>query len=234
MRTVLITGGSSGIGLGLVKRYLKEYYKVINIDINTPEEKITGDYHFVYADLRKLETLDRVFEEAKSHTKKIDIFIHSAIAPKEPKFSQLSYDTYHEVLNVNLTSGIFLIKHYVSQFYGEHGRIILISSTRAFMSEEETTLYTLSKGAIQGLTHSLAMTFSRHKITVNAIAPGWINTKSEKLREIDHQFHPSLRVGEVEDIVKAALFISDTQNDFFNAQTLVIDGGVTKKMIYPE
>ena len=234
MRTILVTGGSSGIGLALVKGFLSKGDRVINIDINTPEEKIMGEYHFVYADLRKLETLDKVFIEARSHTKRIDVFIHCAVSPLSVKFTELTYEDFNEVLTVNLTSGVFLAKQFVEQFYGEHGRIVWLSSTRAFMSEKETTLYSLTKGAIQGLTHSLAYTLSDKRITVNAIAPGWIHTTKEKLREVDHRFHPSGRVGNVEDIVKAAFYITDENNDFYNGQTLIVDGGVTKKMIYPE
>ena len=234
MRTVLITGGSSGIGLALVKAYLKAGEKVINIDINTPQEQITGEYHFVYADLEKIDTLERVFDEAKSHTKKIDIFIHSAVSSKQPKLKDIDDKVFDEVINVNVKSCVLLAKYFANQFYGEDGRIILLSSTRALMSEKETTLYSLSKGAIESLTHSLAMTLSESHITVNAIAPGWINTTNEKIRDIDHQFHPSKRVGKVEDIVKAALYITDKSNTFFNGQVITVDGGVTKKMIYPE
>ena len=233
MRTVLITGGSSGIGLALVKAYLKNGYRVINIDINTPLEMIKGEYHFVYADLRDVSKLETVFNEAKSHSKKLDVFIHCAVSQEDVSLEKLSINHYENIMNVNLTSALFLTKHFVKHFYGEQGRIVFMSSTRAFMSEKDTTLYSISKGALQALTHNLAITLSDSKITVNAVAPGWINTSNEALRDIDHSFHPSKRVGKVEDIVKAVMYITDSENNFLNGETIVVDGGVSKKMIYP-
>jgi len=83
------------------------------------------------------------------------------------------------------------------------------------------------------LTHSQAISYSEDNITVNCISPGWIHTGDyETLRDIDHEQHPSKRVGKPEDIARACLFLADTENDFINGENIVIDGGMTRKMIY--
>jgi NAD(P)-dependent dehydrogenase (short-subunit alcohol dehydrogenase family) len=99
------------------------------------------------------------------------------------------------------------------------------------MSEQGTEAYSASKGGLVALTHALALSFS-HQVKVNAISPGWIHTqKKEKLSKNDHLQHPSGRVGTPKDIAKMVEFL--LQNDgFITGSNFVIDGGMTKKMIY--
>jgi NAD(P)-dependent dehydrogenase (short-subunit alcohol dehydrogenase family) len=234
MKTVLVTGGSIGIGLALVKAYLKEGFKVINMAPFTPKENITGDYHYVHADLRKVNQLKDFFDQAYAHAKQIDILIHNAAAYGDNTFLDLTQDALDDVLAVNLKAPIFLSQYFTKQYYGKTGRIIIISSTRAMMSEKDTIPYTVTKGALNALTHSLAITLQEHYITVNAIAPGWINSKDEPIKDHDHFFHPSNRVGTTSDIVKACMYLSDPENSFINGEVITIDGGVSKKMIYPD
>ena len=109
-----------------------------------------------------------------------------------------------------------------------------MASTRAMQNEPHWDAYGASKGGIVGLTHSLAISLSDRPVTVNAISPGWIHTSDEALREVDHRQHPSGRVGEADDIVRAVRYLIDRNNDFVNGHNLVVDGGMTKKMIYEE
>jgi Dehydrogenases with different specificities (related to short-chain alcohol dehydrogenases) len=85
------------------------------------------------------------------------------------------------------------------------------------------------------LTHALAVSLGEYKITVNCISPGWIETGDyDKLTKIDHEQHPAGRVGKPEDIARMCLFLCMPENDFITGQNFVIDGGMTKKMIYLE
>lgn len=116
-----------------------------------------------------------------------------------------------------------------------YGRIINIASTRYLQSEPGSEGYAASKGGIVSLTHALAISFSDYNITVNCISPGWIqNTDYDKLSLRDHLQHPSGRVGVPEDIANTCLFLANRENSFINGQNIVIDGGMTKKMIYEE
>lgn len=110
-----------------------------------------------------------------------------------------------------------------------------MASTRYLMSEPNSEAYAASKGAIVSLTHALAISLSEFNITVNCISPGWIDTGHYgDLRPEDHKQHPSGRVGKPEDIARTCLFLCDPANDFINGQNIVVDGGMTKKMIYIE
>ncbi len=114
-----------------------------------------------------------------------------------------------------------------------YGRIINIASTRYLQSEPGSECYAASKGGIVSLTHALALSFSDYNITVNSISPGWIQNEDYRLlKRSDHNQHPSGRVGRPSDIASACLFLAAPENDFINGQNIVIDGGMTKKMIY--
>ena len=103
------------------------------------------------------------------------------------------------------------------------------------MSEPGSEGYAASKGGIYSLTHALALSLSEYHITVNAISPGWIQTQDyDTLREEDHLQHPSRRVGKPADIARMCVFLCNEQNDFINGENIVIDGGMTRKMIYCE
>ncbi|KPD01381.1 Glucose 1-dehydrogenase 2 [Geobacillus sp. BCO2] len=103
------------------------------------------------------------------------------------------------------------------------------------MSEPNSEAYAASKGGLVALTHALAVSFADDRIRVNCISPGWIETGDYgQLRDIDHRQHPAGRVGKPDDIARACLYLCDEENDFITGVNLVIDGGMTRKMIYIE
>lgn len=115
------------------------------------------------------------------------------------------------------------------------GAIINLASTRAIMSEPDSESYAATKGGIVALTHALAASFSKENITVNSISPGWIETGDyEALSDKDHKQHFSNRVGKPEDIGRACLYLTASENDFVTGVNLIVDGGMTRKMIYEE
>lgn len=110
-----------------------------------------------------------------------------------------------------------------------------MASTRAFMSEPNSEGYAASKGGIVALTHAMAISLGQLGIRVNSISPGWIETKDyENLSFSDHAQHPANRVGKPVDIAKACFYLTDFENDFVTGQNIVVDGGMTKKMMYEE
>ena len=131
----------------------------------------------------------------------------------------------------------YLLTLYLKEHFAPHASIVNISSTRAFMSQKDTESYTAAKGGITALTHALAVSLSG-KVRVNAIAPGWIDTwESHDLPEPEYAWqdmaqHPSGRVGTPADIARAVLFLCDDKNDFINGETIRIDGGMSRLMVY--
>jgi hypothetical protein len=102
------------------------------------------------------------------------------------------------------------------------------------MSEPHGEVYAMCKGGLVALTHALANSLQPYHIQVNCISPGWIVTKETVLSEEDHLQHPSNRVGYPKDIVNAIDYLLKEDNEFINGQNIIIDGGMTKKMIYIE
>jgi NAD(P)-dependent dehydrogenase (short-subunit alcohol dehydrogenase family) len=109
--------------------------------------------------------------------------------------------------------------------------MVTIASTRAHMSEPGTLAYSASKGGLVALTHALAITLA--PVRVNCISPGWIDTgKHGALKPSDHAQHPAGRVGRPEDVAAAAAYLLSAEAEFITGAELIIDGGMTRKMIY--
>jgi NAD(P)-dependent dehydrogenase (short-subunit alcohol dehydrogenase family) len=155
-------------------------------------------------------------------------------------FDNLSKQLWDKILSVNL-GGVFLCTHQLlASLRQTEGSVINIASTRAIQSEPGNEAYSASKGGILALTHALANSLGP-QIRVNAISPGWIETcqwqKKSAQTQVNHSQadklqHPCGRVGEPNDIVQMALFLAKKENGFITGQNFVIDGGMTKKMIY--
>ena len=131
-------------------------------------------------------------------------------------------------------------KHAAPYLKESKGRIINIASTRALQSEPNTEAYSASKGGIVSLTHALAVSLGP-EIKVNCISPGWIDVslvkkkalaRHEKHTKADHLQHPAGRIGTASDISNMVEYLFQPENDFITGQNFVIDGGMTKKMIY--
>ena len=137
------------------------------------------------------------------------------------------------MLDVNLTAPFLLSRAAAPLLAKSGGSIVNIASTRALMSEPHTEAYSASKGGLLSLTHALAMSLA--PVRVNAVSPGWIeHAAPETLRPVDHAFHPAGRVGTVTDIAEMVWFLTGEGAAFITGQNFVVDGGVTKKMFYPE
>ncbi len=243
-KIVVITGAGKGIGKAIAKKYAAHEAELVLIDkeeaalAKTEKELIemgAVPRSFVL-DLTDTEKVVQVFEEIKSLFARVDVLISNAGVGKTISPYELSLEDWDYVLNTNLR-GSFLCSREAAKLMRKHqgGSIVMISSTRALMSEPHTEAYAASKGGILALTHALAMSLGPHHITVNAISPGWIETGDySQLRPVDHVQHPVGRVGKVEDVARACLFLTDPENSFVTGTNLVVDGGMTRKMIYAE
>ncbi len=241
-KRIFITGGASGIGEAIVKAFSNEGNKVAFCDINQPKgEELARKTNslFFWADVSSVSHLEDCMQKLFEQWGDIDIIINNAGISEFSPITETSVDEFDHILATNLRPAFitsrFLAIHRSKQTANPnlYGRIINICSTRYLMSEPGSEGYAASKGGIFSLTHALALSLSPLHIIVNSISPGWIqNSNYESLTEADHLQHPSRRVGRPEDIARACLFLCQEENDFINAENIVIDGGMTKKMIY--
>ena len=243
-KRVLVTGGANGIGRAIVAAFRKEDCRVALFDSdrkNGNEVAQQMGARFYPCDLAETAQIGNRMQQLFDDWGDLDIIINNAAECRFHSLCDTTSEEFLHTLRVNLVAPFEISRLYAlhrrNNPSGEavRGRIVNISSTRALQSEPGTEAYSASKGGIMALTHSLMASLAELRITVNAILPGWIETGDyEDLRPVDHECHPSGRVGRPDDIARACIFLSGPDADFINGATLVIDGGMTRKMIYPE
>lgn len=227
MKNIIITGASKGIGRVIAKSLRKKYH-IINIDI--VENKMDG-VDFYKCDISDKGQLLKTINKIKSNIDSLYALINNAAIFSHKILEKQTFEEWENILSVNLTAPYILSKEFASFLKESQGHIINISSTRALMSEVGTEAYSASKGGISSLTHALSMSLSP-EVKVNSITPGWINTDENYLPTKNDNFqHPSGRVGTPEDVVDVVKFLLKNRG-FITGSDFVIDGGMTKKMIY--
>ena len=217
----VITGVAGGIGKILARDFIKAGYIVVGIDIVQPDN--CDNYFFIQTDISSYSEVKKAFEKIKERYGSVQILINNAaIANCQKDITQVNPDEFHHIINTNLCGSFYCVKEFlILNANCGYGRIINISSTRFNQNESGWEAYGASKGGLISLTNSLAISLSCTGITVNAISPGWIETKHyNSLTESDHIQHPSGRVGIPEDISRTALFLCDKRNNFINAQNI--------------
>lgn len=241
-RTVIVTGASNGIGKAVSQIFATNYFNVVIADVDEENGNLLQDEllsegrqaQYIYCDVSDPKSIQNLVKETLNRYQKIDVLINNAGISEFIRPDELSVEKWDQILNTNLRASFLLTREVAPHMKkNKKGFVINIASTRALMSEKNSEAYAASKGGLLALTHAQALSYAEENITVNCISPGWIhNGDYEKLRNIDHEQHPSKRVGKPEDIARACLFLTDSENDFINGENLVIDGGMTRKMIY--
>ena len=227
MKNIIITGASKGIGKAIAKSLRKKYH-IINIDI--VENKMDG-VDFYKCDLSDKGQILKTINKIKSNIDSLYALINNAAIFSHKILEKQTFEEWENIINTNLTAPYILSKEFAIFLKESQGHIINISSTRALMSEVGTEAYSASKGGISSLTHALSMSLSP-EVKVNSITPGWINTDENYLPTKNDNFqHPSRRVGTPEDVVDVVKFLLKNRG-FITGSDFVIDGGMTKKMIY--
>lgn len=229
-KTVLITGSTRGIGKQIGLDLLKDNYFVYfngrtQDSINNLYKEINSinSHKIIKADLSYIEDIDKISQSIDN----IDILILNAGITDRTSFGEISLEDWNHVFNVNLTNQFFLIQNLKDKIR-ENGKIIFISSIAGLMADSVSISYGVSKGAINVLVPYLAKVFADKKITVNAIAPGfveseWHKTKSKaQIKRIAKKCLAN-RFGTTEEISK--LVQSIINNDFINGQVIRCCGG---------
>ncbi|WP_216909394.1 SDR family oxidoreductase [Nocardia sp. NBC_01377] len=232
MKTAVVTGGASGIGLGIAERLRSDGFHVATLDLNPPAED-----DFAYrADVTDPEQIGQALDAIRAKLGPVTVLVNSAGLDGFKRFQNISFEEWKRVVDVNL-HGVFHCVQAVlpDMLEAGWGRIVNISSSSTHSGQPFMSHYVSAKSAVNGLTKSLALELGPSGITVNAVPPGFIDTpmlrKNEEARRLggtveDHiQRTPVRRVGTPADIAAACAFLISEEAGYITGQILGVNGG---------
>lgn len=220
-KVAVVTGGARGIGKAVCDEFAARGVAVCTIDLL--------DNHYFVGDIADETVLRRFAAKVISDYGSIDYLVNNACLSRRG-LNSCSYEDFNYVLRVGVAAPFLLTQLFMDHFSAT-ASIVNISSTRHLMSQADTESYSAAKGGIAALTHALSVTLAG-KARVNSISPGWIDTTAATVDGSDAIQHPAGRVGEPADIVHTVMFLCDQRSGFITGQDIVVDGGMTKLMIY--
>lgn len=239
-RTAIVTGAGVGIGKGIASALADEGYNVVVADIDEENgrkvaEELSGrgvQSLSVKCDVSSAADVERLFSQTAETFGKVDVLVNNAgIYPFVP-FEKMEESDWDKVMNVNLKS-VFLCSKEALKTMPEGGRIIDISSVASLMGFSGLTHYCATKGGVNGMVRALALEMAPKNITVNAVAPGAIQTPgAQMVEEIEKQtisMIPLARMGQPEDIANAVVFLASEKSSYITGQVIVVDGGWTAR-----
>jgi len=239
-KVAIVTGAGQGIGQGIARALAQEKCQVVVSDINQAGgEKVAAELKrlgvkaiAVQCDVSKKSEVEALFQQTFKEFGRLDILVNNAgIFPFVP-FAKMQEADWDKVIDVNLKS-VFLCSQAALKIMSEGGRIINVSSIAAFVGFAGLVHYCASKGGINGLIRALALEVAPKKITVNAVAPGVIDTpgtsqvsSAESIKQTIAMI-PLARMGRPEDIAEAVVFLASAKAGYITGQTIIVDGGWT-------
>ena len=236
-KKALITGASGGIGKELA-RVLVEYDAEVCIsgrnveELNELKESLGDKCHIVPCDLSNKNEISELFSKSEEVLGQIDILVNNAGITKDNIFLRMSDQEWEDVLNINLNSTFNILKLITKGMVKrKYGRIINISSVVGATGGAGQVNYAASKAGLIGLTKSLSQELATRNITVNCIAPGFIETPmTEKLddnrKDIIISSIPANRIGTPKDLSSTVIFLASHESSYITGQTIHINGGL--------
>jgi len=241
-QVALVTGGSRGIGRAIVKAFSAEGAKVAFVyrgnqaaaDSLVQEiQQGGGGVLALQADVTNADAAQECLNRIEKEWGRFDILVNNAGIIKDDLFVRMEPEAWQSVLQTNL-GGAYNFCHAVAYtlMKQRRGRIINVSSVAAEYVNQGQTNYAASKGAINAFTRALAVELASRNVTVNAIAPGFIETDmSEAVRnkagDMIKKIIPMRRLGQPEDIAKVAVFLASADSAYVTGQVLTVDGGLS-------
>ena len=239
-KVAIITGAARGIGKATALRFAQEGAAIAILDINealgtaTAQELVDAGYKakFYVVNATDFDAVEKVAALVNEDFGQIDILVNNAGITADASLKKMTPEKFQKVIDVNLT-GVFNCTKAVSNYMLErkYGRILNASSVVGWQGNFGQTNYVATKAGVIGMTKVWARELGRKGITVNAVAPGFINT--EMIQTVPKDYIDKLkaatpvgRLGETEDIANAYLYLASDEASFVNGITLEVDGGV--------
>lgn len=246
-KIALITGGGTGIGLDIAKKYVEEgaYVYITGRRENKLQEAVSTigkNIDYVVADVTKKEDMEKVAEKIKNEKGKLDILIANAGVGNYIAIEDVTLEEFNRVMYTNVL-GTYYCAQVCLPLMKEGSTIILNTSVTASLGLPNFSLYIAAKSAMKSFIHTWTNELRDRKIRVNALAPGIIPTdaagkelgrdpqKEKELQEYRATLIPANRVGNVKDISNAAVFLGSDESSYVNGIELLVDGGLAA--IYP-
>lgn len=241
-RTALVTGGSRGIGKAIVWALAREGAKVAFVYRSHAEaaEQLVSDLELdqreaiaLQGDVKQKTDAEAIIGQVLEKWEKLDILVNNAGVIRDTLLATMTPEQWQEVIDTNLTGTFnFCQTAMRPMMSARYGRIINLSSVAARVGNPGQSNYAASKGGIEGFTRCLAAEVARRGITVNAVAPGFIETDmTEAVRNAAgdqiKKHIPVRRLGQPEDIAHAVLFLADENSSYITGHVLTVDGGLT-------
>lgn len=237
MKTILVTGGDKGIGRAIVEKFAKNSDNVLfTYNVNKiGAETLMRQYKNTFAykcDLTKPDMIEDFIKKIKKRHVAVDVLINCAATKQDAPFMKLTRKSWNDVIDVNLKSLYYITRGLAEDMLNNNwGRIVNFTSIGAFMNSYGISSYAASKAGVVGLTKSLAFEFGRKGVTVNAIAPGLIDTDlfnriPDKIKKDLINSVPTKRVGSPEEVAELAFFLASENASYINGQVIHINGGL--------
>ena len=238
-RVVIITGGSRGLGAGIVQSYLDSGDLVATCSrSSTPEvekwqQELPDRFLFVPADLSKPTDCEAFVKAVIDRWDHVDVLVNNAGVARDGILGMASDDDIDTVVDLNLKGTLYMSRLVSRRMLARRsGNIVNISSIVGRSGYRGLAVYSATKAAQEGMTRALARELGSRGIRVNAIAPGYLRTEMShgldeaQLQQIVRRT-PAGRLGEPDDVARACQFLTDPRNDYVTGQVLVVDGGLT-------
>lgn len=234
-KTAIVTGGASGIGLAIAKRFIVAGARVMIADRRAEGEAIAGENgaQFFLTDVSQEEQVAGMFSAAREKFGHVEILVNNAgIQPLGIGFDRLTGDLLHRTFDVNVNGVAFGIKH-AAQVLDAGGRIINIASFVGTLAAPGATVYAASKAAVIHLTKLAALELAPRQITVNAVSPGTILTpavtgipNNPEIPFITNRT-PLRRLGMPDEVASVCHFLASGEAAYITGQNIGVDGGLT-------